>query len=341
MTKFFNSFQELSLHPEESGPRNAVLAQANKLVSTFNRLSTNFTTQRTNIAEDTTNKITEINNLTRRIGELNQQIVNANGSGNESSDLRDQRDLALDRLSQLVNVSASTDSQGIMLVSIGGTLVAANGNSVSLRSGVTNGVLSITTATGQDVQVSGGELGGKLEMYNNTIPKYSAQLDALASAIATRVNTVHAAGYGLGNPPPTGIAFFTGTTASTIAVDPRISSNVNNIAASRDGAPGNNENALALFGIMNERIMDAGTTTVTQYYGRFVSMIGSAVASASGDSNGAELVLAQLNAQRESVSGVSLDEEMTNMIRFQRSFEAAARVISTADELMRTVLNMV
>ncbi|MDL1893170.1 hypothetical protein FBQ87_09820 [Sphingobacteriales bacterium CHB3] len=98
---------------------------------------------------------------------------------------------------------------------------------------------------------------------------------------------------------------------------------------------------MALFGIINEQLLDGGTSTVSQFYNRFVSSIGSAVTSATAASNGAELILSQLYAQRESVSGVSLDEEMTNMIKFQRSFEAAARLVSTTDELMKTILNMV
>jgi flagellar hook-associated protein 1 FlgK len=341
MAGFFNSFQELAAHPEESAPRNAVLMQATRLASTFNRLSTNFTTQRANIAEDVGNKIAQINRLTQQIGQLNQQILTAQGGGNQSADLRDQRDAALDELSRIADVSASVDGQGILYVSIGGTIVAGNGTSTALQSNVVNGSLKITNAVGQDVNLNGGELGSMLEMYNTTIPGYMSQLDQLATTIIRRVNTVHAAGYGLGNPPPTGIDFFTGTDASTIAVSSQISTNINNIAASADGSPGNNANALALYGIFNEQLMDAGTTTVTQYYSRFVSTIGTAVSAANADSNGATAVLSQVDAQRESISGVSLDEEMTNMIRFQRSYEAAARVISAADELMKTILNLV
>jgi flagellar hook-associated protein 1 FlgK len=341
MNKFFNSFQELSAHPEETGPRTAVLTQATSLVQRFNQLSASFSTQRSNLADDATNKIASVNTLTAQIAQLNQQIVVARGAGNEPSDLMDQRDQAIDQLSRLTNISVSQDSQGVMLVSIGGTLVAGNGTSVSLQSTLAGGNLKITTTNGQDIQTSGGELGAMVELHNTTIPGYTAQLDTLASSIITRVNAVQSAGYGLGTPPPTGINFFTGTDAANIAVNTQISSNTNNIAASRTGAPGDNQNALALYGIMNERLMEGGTTTVTQYYGRFISTIGSAVSAADGTANGAALVLGQLDAQRDSVSGVSLDEEMTNMIKYQRSFEAAARLVSTTDELFQTILNMV
>lgn len=341
MDKFFNAFQELSAHPEESGPRNNVLTQATTLVQRFNRLNTTLTTQRNNLIEAAASKVASINALTEKIAALNQQIGVSRGGGNEPNDLLDQRDLAIDQLSKLANITASLDSTGTMLVSIGGTLVASNGSSVPLKSSLVGTTLKITSGTGQDVQVTGGEVGALLEMHNTTIPGYTAQLDSLASSIITRVNALHSAGYGLGTPPPTGMDFFTGSSASTIAVNSQISSNTDNIAASSTGAPGDNRNALALYGIMNERLMDGGTKTVTQFYSRFVSSIGSDITSAGNSVKGVELVLGQLESQRDSVSGVSLDEEMTNLIKFQRSYEAAARIINTADEMLQTVLNMV
>lgn len=339
--RFFNSFQELASHPEEMGARQAVLQQANALVSTFNRISSNLTTQRSNVADDASNNVARINELTRQIAELNRRISVAQTSGSPPSDLMDQRDLALDELSRLASVSASLDSHGAMLVSIGGVMVAGNGTSVTLQSSIVGGVLKVTTSGGQDVPMLGGEVGSALELYNTTIPGYMSQLDELANAIISRVNAVHSAGYGLGNPPQTGINFFTGSGAAGIAVNVQISSDLNNIAASSNGQPGDNQNALALFGISNERLMGGGTLTVSQYYGNFVSALGAAVSGAQSSGSGAELVLAQLSARRESVSGVSLDEEMTNMIKFQRAFEAAARVISTSDELIQTILTMV
>ncbi|HXF99248.1 MAG TPA: flagellar hook-associated protein FlgK, partial [Bacteroidota bacterium] len=117
--RFFNSFQELASHPEEMGARQAVLQQANALVSTFNRISASLTTQRANVADDASNKVARINELTRQIAELNRRISVAQTSGSPPSDLMDQRDLALDELSRLASVSASLDSHGAMLVSIG------------------------------------------------------------------------------------------------------------------------------------------------------------------------------------------------------------------------------
>lgn len=341
MAKFFNSFQELAGHPEEAGPRNNVIRQATALAQTFNRLNADLTRQQQNLAQDVSSRISRVNELTRSIADLNNQIGAARSAGSQPSEMLDRRDMMIDQLSQLVNISASQDSQGNMLISIGGMMVAGNGNTTPIQASMNGGALRITSAGGQDVQITGGELAGILDMHNTVIPSQLSQLDVMANALVTRFNAVHAAGYGIGNPPQTGVTFFEGNTAATIGISSQIQSNPNLIAASADGAPGNNQNALALFGISTEQLMDGNTATLSQYYGRIVSSLGSVVTTVAGTANGAEMVLAQLSAQRESVSGVSLDEEMTNLIRFQRSYEAAARVISTTDELFQTILNMV
>jgi flagellar hook-associated protein 1 FlgK len=166
-------------------------------------------------------------------------------------------------------------------------------------------------------------------------------LDDLAQALISRVNAIHSTGYGLGTPPPTGVNFFSGTGAADIDVDASVRSNVNAIAASRDGSPGNNEIALALAGVEDERLVAGNTLTLGQSYRSFVSQVGSAITSAETTSKAQELVLMQLENQRNSVSGVSLDEEMANMIRYQRSFDAAARMVSTVNEMFETILRMV
>lgn len=341
MARFFNSFQELATHPEEPGPRNTVIRQATALAQTFNRLNADLTRQQQNLAQDVSSRVSRINELTRSIADLNTQIGSARSAGHQPSELLDQRDMLIDQLSRLANITASQDSQGNMLVSIGGMMVAGNGASTPIQATMNGGVLRVTSVGGQDVQVTGGELGGILEMHNTVIPSQLSQLDTMTNALVTRMNAVHSAGFGLGNPPPTGVALFTGTTAATISLSAQVQSDPNLLAASADGSPGNNQNALDLFGVSTERLLDGNTTTLSQYYSRIVSTLGTTVTTVSGTARGAEMVLAQLTAQRESVSGVSLDEEMTNMIRFQRSYEAAARVISTTNELFQTILNMV
>jgi flagellar hook-associated protein 1 FlgK len=205
--------------------------------------------------------------------------------------------------------------------------------------------------------LAGGEAGGLLKSYNSTIPESLGRQDRLAEAIISSINELHAAGYGRQNPPRNGINFFLGTDAGSIAIDLTDTSSgaaagtapsIDNIATSSSPtAGGNNDIALLIAGLDKKKpLMTAGGATllgglsISEYYNQTVVRIGSAVNSADTMIESQELVAAQLSQQRESVSGVSLDEEMTNMIKFQHSFDAAARLINTANEMYQTILGM-
>ena len=342
MTGFFNAFQSLSLHPEDSSSRNAVLQKGASMADMFHRLSSEMNQLRGALSDDVTTKVNRINTLTSELSQLDVQITNTIATGADPSDAKDQRDLKLEELSQLINISVSEDPRGSMVVSAGGTAIASRAGSTPLKATVVgNAIQIVTDPAGSPVDVTAGELGGTLKMYNTTLPDYLQQLDELAGAIISRVNTLHAAGSGLGTPPPTGINFFTGTSAADIGISNAVSTNINNIAASGDGTPGNNTVALALAGVLNEQLLRGNSVSPAQFYNGLVSQIGSAVASADNTSSSQELVLSQLENQRSSVSGVSLDEEMTNMIKFQRSYDAAAKLVTTTNDMFQTILNMV
>jgi flagellar hook-associated protein 1 FlgK len=341
MGKFFTAFQDLSLHPEDSGSRNVLLQQAQQLTQAFKNATGALDKTGANLVDDVNQKLAKVNELAQGISDLDIQITNALAQGIEPADIKDQRDLKIEQLSKLVNISVSEDSRGSTMISVGGTAIASRGGAVPLTASLTGGILKITSkSTGNDVTISSGEIGSELKLHNSTLPGYQSKLDELASALIDRVNTLHAGGYGLGAPPPTGNNFFTGTSAATIGVDPAIAADVNKIAASGDGTPGNNANALAIAGVQNETIMSGNTTSVMQFYNGLVSDVGSAVNSADTDGKAKQAIYSQLDSQRSSVSGVSLDEEMTNTIKFQRSYDAAAKLVTTVNDMFLTLINM-
>jgi flagellar hook-associated protein 1 len=339
--KFFNSFHDLANHPEESSARNSVVQNGQILVSTINTLDKNLGQLRSDIVADATTKVNRINQLTDELAQLDVKIIDSTVRGQDPSDMKDQRDLKLDELSKLANITVSEDNTGSMTVSIGGSVVMTRNGNIPLAVSMASGSLQVVSKQSSDpVNVTGGEVGGMLEIANVKIPDYQNRLDTLASTLITRVNQVHSAGYGLGTPPTTGTAFFTGTDAGTISVNAAVAANVNLIAASSDGTSGSNGVALQLAGVQNESLLGGGTQTLDQYFAGMVSDIGSAVNSSTTTAKTQELVLQQLESQRQSVSGVSLDEEMTNMIQFQRAFDAASKIVRTIDEMYQTVINM-
>jgi flagellar hook-associated protein 1 len=341
ITQFFNAFQDLASHPEESANRNAVLQRGLLLSQSIRGLNNSLDRLRTDLLDDVQTKINRINVLSREISDLDVQILTAIGNGGNPNDARDQRDIRIEELSTLANIVVSEDASGSVMVSIGGSVIASRGGAVMLKPLSLGNSLKIQTEpAGMDVRITGGELGGVLDMYTTKLPGYMSNLNQLTSALITRVNEVHSRGFGIGTPPPTGINFFSGSDAASIAVDPAIQADINAIAASQDGAPGDNRVALQLAGILNERLMNGNSLSLSQFYNGMVSSIGTTVSAAENIRQSQSLVLQQLENQREAISGVSIDEEMTNLIKFQRSFDAAARVVSMVDEMFVTIIGM-
>jgi len=136
--------------------------------------------------------------------------------------------------------------------------------------------------------------------------------------------------------------FFTGYDASTIGINPVVENDVNKIAAATSSeSPGDNTNALAIAALENSLLMESGTSTLGDYYNSIVSEIGVESQKASSMSGHQELMVKQLENQRSSISGVSLDEEMMNLIKYQNAYMAATRLVSVVDEMLAAMLEMV
>ena len=342
LSAFFNSFQDLSVHPEDAGVRSVVVQRTQALIDSFHTLHASLTDSRNNLVDEISSRVSTINSLTSEISKLDVQITNAKSSGLDPNDLSDQRDEKITELSKLADITVSEDNRGSVMVSIDGAVVASGAGAVALQATPAGTGMSITlSGSGRALTLRGGELGGILGMYNTTIPGYLDNLDQLANALVTRVNALHSSGYGLGNPPSTGIDLFTGTDAATIGLNSAVQNDVNLLAASGDGTVGNNAIALALANVGDDKIMNGNSVSINQFYSGMVSNVGMAVNSAKNAQDSASTLLDAFNQQQASVSGVSLDEEMVNMIKFQHAFDAAAKLVTTTDELFQTVIDMV
>jgi flagellar hook-associated protein 1 len=341
MSQFFTSFEDLSTSPESSASRNAVLQNGLLLTQSFQRLHTTLTGLRSDLIQDMDTKITKINQLTEEISNLDIRVTNAEAVGANANDLNDQLDTKIDELSKLMDIKVSRDSNNSVMISVGGTTIASRGGSVALKVNVVGNTAQIVAdVSGNRINVSSGELGANLDLYNVEIPSYLTQLDDLASAIITRVNTLHSAGYTLEDPPSTGINFFTGTGAADIDINSAIQADVNMIAASADGSSGDNGVAVAIANVINDNILKGNTISPAQFYAGLVSSLGTSINASQNTNTSQQLIAAQLDNQQSAVSGVSIDEETTNLIKFQRAYQAAARVVSVVDEMFQTIIGM-
>lgn len=345
LDQFWNSWQELANQPESPAARISVQQRGMALARGFNRVGTQLSDLRRNLDQQVQEDVAEVNRLAHAIADLNVHITNIEAGGHAANDERDQRDVFLDRLSELVGIRYTEAADGSLTIALGGHILVDR-NTVSELTTVarSSNNMSVTEVIWSDGRTSAnltnGELAGLLEVRDEKIVAYLGQLDTLALGIVSEVNAIHRAGYGLNG--STDVDFFDSrlSGAKDMAVSSVIQADVNMIAASQDGSPGDNSNALAMADLRDGRTMDGEQLSFGEYYGSLVHVIGSESQEAAFAKESYDMLVQRLKNERLSVSGVSLDEESALLIQYQQAYEAAARVITAADEMMQTVLNM-
>ena len=354
MSEFWNAWQDLTNNPSGPVERTVLAAKSEMLATTFSKNYEDLQKIQRDIDSNIEGAVKDINRLSENIVDLNQKIIQIESAGHKANDYRDQRDLILKELSELIDIDSFEDANGGVTVSVGsGQALVEGSHSYKLSTQAdASGHQDITwlDSSGNTViitnDIAKGKLKGWLDARDIDIENSLTKLDTLAQNLMTEVNTLHAAGYGLDG--STGNDFFTGTaTAAGITVNPLISNDTNLIAAAESfnivpgDKPGDNGNAIAIANLQTAQTLNGNTATFGAYYDSMVSDVGLAVQQAMSYYGHQSQMVLQMENYRESISGVSIDEETVNLIKYQNAYQAAAKLISTADEMMETVLNMI
>jgi flagellar hook-associated protein 1 FlgK len=452
MSEFWTAWQDLSNNPSGPVERTVLIAKSEILAETFAKNYQDLQTIQRDIDTVIEGTVTEINQLAEKIAHLNEKIIQMESGGNTANDYRDQRDVLLNELSDLINIDSFENSVGGVTVSVGSGQPLVEGTDAYRLSTQVNAfghqnVIWLDAANNaQDItgNISGGKVKGWLDARDLDIRNYLNRLDIMAQNLMDEVNVLHANGYGLDG--STGNDYFTGGgTASgvldsllTIAAEPGGAGNLSvtlvaggtagaetvttdpvtgdiqiaiedgvstraQIAAALQGhsaiasavpaapggtawtlgagsdtatlsggasalniqvnpaivldeqliaaaqsfdtvpgdKPGDNSNAIAIANLKNSRIINGGSATFDAFYESFVGDVGYEVQQAGAYYDHQSEMVHQLENYRESVSGVSVDEEMVNLVKYQNAYQAAAKLISTADEMMQSVLIMI
>ena len=358
VAKFYNDFRKLSNDPTSEAIRQSVRESSQAMVNDFKRLRTEVDAVRSHIDNRIDGNMKELNVAAKELAELNNKIRIAEVQGNEANDLRDRRDQIVKKINSYVDVAVHPDNQGYINVEVKGVGPLVTGVNVEQFSvhhapaqedaGNVDGSLQISRSTqGNNYitgQFQGGKIGAMIETRDKSISAVLDRLDQLAYSVSGAVNEIHQKGFtqdGL-----TGINFFNPLTskvgaAENLSLSHDVKSSVGNIAAAlQPDAPGDNRNALAISNLQNIHLMNGGNTTVDDFYNSIVSDIG-VTSSRNKEALGQQQsILTQLTKMRDQVSGVSIDEETTNLMQYQHAFDASARVIKIADEMMDTVLKL-
>ena len=340
LTAFFNSLNQLSTDPTSIPLRQSILTAANNLANDFHSTVAQANTIQHNLDLNVTQSVNQINQLTAQIAALNGQIVPLRQLGQDAGTLEDQHNELIRQLSQLTSLQVVQTEQGETLATSNGTPLVVGTQSFALTTAPDAGGMQHIFAQGTDITgaLTGGQIGGLLAVRDQSIPAVLSDLDGLAGGLAANFNAAHITGFDLaGNQ---GQAFFAPAAAGAgaAAAFKVLITDPSAIAASSDGSAGSNGNLVQLLAVRDQKLA-SGETPIGDY-SNLVFNVGNLSAQAQANATATQTSLQQLANQRAAISGVSIDEETANLIRYQHAFQAAARVISTVDQLTQVLLNI-
>ncbi len=345
LSRFWNAWQDLANAPDNGAARAVVRQEGQILTSTVNSLQAQLTESRLQLDRQIRDAVAAINDLLDRVAGLNTQIAARQFDASGSGDLQDQRDRLVEQLAEHMDLSAMKREDGQVSLMVRGHDVLTGDRMVHLHvRGNAPGDAGISTVYFSDsrtpVQLRGGRLGGLLEVRDDVVPDLLRGLDDIAYTLTREVNDIHRNAYGLNG--TTGIDFFAadGTTASGFALDQAILDDLDHVAVSGDGHAGDNAAALAISQLRDRRLLAGGTVTPERYYTQLLGELGTRSQAAQTMASNHRLYAQELENRRQSIQGVSLNDEAAQLVMFQHAYQAAARSVSMIDTLMQVVLNI-
>ncbi len=345
LEQFWASWSDLSTNPDSNAARAVVRQRGAQLaaqLNTFgNQIADAQAVARSRLLETTA----RVNALSAEVADINARIVGAEAAGNQAPDMRDQRDMKADELASLIGATAYPQADGSVSIIVGGDTIVDGADFKPLRVQALFGdptKLGIARGNATETMYQiGGQLAGTLEAHNTLYPNGIAQLDGVASALISTTNAVHRTGF-IGATAAGNFFDSSRTTARTIRLDTAISANVTSIAASGiANESGDNTVALALSQLRDTvTTVNGQSVSLSEGYRNVVASIATSVNSAGSTATAARTLATLSDARRESIKGVSIDEEMVNLMKYQQSYAAAARLITVVDEMSQTLINM-
>lgn len=345
LDEFWACWSDVANEPENTSVRIALQQKGEQLSQSLNDLHSNLVDQQKELDLQLSGLVAEINQKTTQIAALNDQIGDLFIQGNIPNDLMDQRDLLVDELAKLVNITAQDDGNGKVSVRLGGQILVYEDFAQQLtlkdKPGTEGKLHNVVWAGNRtEVVVQSGEMAALLLVRDEVIPELQNGLDEFTMALVSQVNALHNTGYGLDG--STQLDFFNANTtgAASIALALEVSQDAAKIAASGDGSVGNGDIATAIFNLQNGLVMDEQTNTLGGFYGSLAADVGALKQTAENELMETEVAMAQLENWKTSAEGVSLDEEMANLIRFQHAYSALAKYMSTIDEMLAVLISV-
>nr|MEE4269937.1 flagellar hook-associated protein FlgK [Candidatus Krumholzibacteria bacterium] len=343
MNEFFAAWNTLATPPFAESNKYNVVATAESLVRDFHAINESLDDLESNIENDIQLEITNLNGLLTSVAEMNEQIMAAESNGEPANDLRDQRDFLISQLSEIAEVNVLEREDGTKDVILAGRTLVARGSVTHFQSTyvqTSSGYQMSIMTQGHNaaVNLSPGRLEGLMTSRDVQVTQVRDNLDAVARQLIEEVNTLHVQGR---TDNSSGLTFFSGDSMHTIELNEAIRSNNHLVATGRTSADGDNTIAEEIANLINQSVNGAGHSTIGDQYRSMLTSVASQRSSFEFLVENQQNVVSSLENKMASLTGVSLDEEGANMVRYQNSYNAAAKVVSTVQEMYDTLMNMV
>ncbi len=344
MNDFFNGWLDIANVPHNMAARQSLHSIAQEMTDRLKRIYNALIIMREDVDTELSAIPKQINQISSEIADLNVAIRKSEGQGGIANDLRDKLDKLIDDLSEFADIRAVGQKDGTTTILIGSRVVVEHDTYCELSSTTTSADnrglkrTAIVSEDGTEYVPQHGKLGALINFRDNILINMMDDLNKLAESIVTTINFDHRVGYGLDGVD--GRNFFepNKTEAFNIEVSKDIK-DVTRIAASGDGSKGDNTNALNINELKNRRVVD-GNFTLQEFYNGFIANLGVMAREAKSGRINQELLVGQIDNSRESIKGVSIDEELVYMIQTQRIYQSAARMIVVMDQLLEEVINL-
>lgn len=343
LNRLFTALQSASASPTSLTERHLVLSAAEELATHLNITGDRLQALDASLDESLATNVDRANELIQGIATLNGRIGHIELSGNgTANDLRDLRQARLEELAKLVDIDVTERPDGHLSLDIGGQPILSETAQLDTLEVYTadDGRQRVRTKDGQaPLDLTSGSLHGIIEARDGPLARLRTQIDTLATTLASEMNAVHQQGFGLNG--STGAALFTGTDARSLRVNADLQEDPSKLQLSgASGSAGNNQVAVRLAQLAEKKIPELGNQSLSSRYNSVVSELGQELASVNSRSDDQKAVQRMLLVHRDSISGVSLDEEMSDLMKFQKAYEASARLINVVDEMLDTVLSL-
>ncbi|MEM9131569.1 MAG: flagellar hook-associated protein FlgK [Actinomycetota bacterium] len=344
LTEFFNSFDDLANAPEDPAMRSVVLQRAESVANGFTQTAGDVDDLQGRMTTGLQDQVRALNELASEVAELNGQIMTAIGADSSPNALLDRRDLKVDQMAKLADIQVIESAHGQIIVSLDGRHLV-NGDSAmtvaaELQTHAALGALgyqyyTVVDSQGREMTIGNGELAATIRSITQLVPDARTELDNLRDDLITQVNALHTAGTGLDG--STGLNMFEAhptATSGGLIVSADVAGQPEKIAAAAAGAgdlDAGNADALA-------ELADSTTGPVAAYIA-MVTDLAATVNTAEGAAGAADAASALADNLALAAGGVSLDQELTDLISAQRAYEASARMMTAIDEMLQTLIN--